>query len=362
MGGRRGRLIIMTDRQQAVLLIDEAYTAGARQHKACEVLDITQRTYQRWSHPDGCVDKRLEAIHVPANKLTFVEIQSILDIVNTNEYAHLPPCQIVPRLADKGLYLASESTFYRILRDAKQLQHRQRSRVKSHRKPRELIAIAPNQVWSWDITYLPTTVTGLFYYLYLVMDVFSRKIVGWSIHENESSEYASFLVKDICMNEDINKDQVTLHSDNGAPMKGATLLATLQQLGVSTSFSRPSVSNDNPYSESLFKTLKYCYFYPDEPFESIIAARSWVEHFTQWYNTEHYHSALKFMTPEQRHKGDSGFIVAQRQLVYAGAKERHPERWSGDIRNWELPIEVVLNPTNNHRLSKHILEVAIMNS
>lgn len=319
-------------------------------------MHITQRTYQRWSRPNGCIDKRFDALHSPANKLTFTERQNILNIINTNEYANLPPCQIVPRLADKGIYLASESTFYRILREEKQLQHRQHSRTKSHHKPRELVAIAPNQVWSWDITYLPTTVSGLFYYLYLVMDVFSRKIVGWSIHENESSEYASFLVRDICMNEGVNRDQITLHSDNGAPMKGATLLATLQQLGVSTSFSRPSVSNDNPYSEALFKTLKYCYFYPNKPFESITAARFWVEHFTQWYNTEHYHSALKFITPEQRHKGDSSFIVAQRQLVYTNAKKHHPERWSGNIRNWELPIEVILNPTVNHKLSKHVIE------
>lgn len=361
MGGRRGRFIVMVDRQQAILLIDEACLAGARQHKACEVLDITQRTYQRWSQLDGCVDGRQEAIHVPLNKLSDEERQHIIDIVNSNEYANLPPCQIVPRLADKGCYLASESTFYRILHETHQLQHRHRSRPKSHHKPRELVAIAPNQVWSWDITYLPTNVTGLFYYLYLVMDVFSRKIVGWSVHENESSEYASFLVRDICDHESIARDQITLHSDNGAPMKGSTLLAALQELGVSTSFSRPSVSNDNPYSESLFKTMKYCYFYPNKPFESILTARVWVEHFAQWYNTEHYHSALKFTTPEQRHAGKSDVMLTLRRVVYAQAKQRNPARWSGDIRNWDLPDEVVLNPTTNHKFSKYKMEMTQMN-
>ncbi len=259
----------MRDRQQAIQLIKEACHAGARQSKACELLGITQRTYQRWSLPDGDTDRRKQACKVPGNKLTDTERERIILLANSEDYADLPPCQIVPRLADQGCYVASESTFYRVLRAANQLQHRQRTRPKSHRKPRELVAAGPNQVWSWDISYLATTVFGVFYYLYLVLDIFSRKIVGWSVHEKESSDYASLLVQDICDEEGIDRNQLTLHSDNGAPMKGATLLATLQHLGVATSFSRPAVSNDNPYSESLFKTIKYCYFYPDQPFNSL---------------------------------------------------------------------------------------------
>lgn len=186
-----------------------------------------------------------------------------------------------------------------------------------------------------------------------MLDIFSRKIVGWSVHDQENSYYASQLVQEICQNEEIERHQVTLHSDNGAPMKGSTLLATLQTLGVSTSFSRPSVSNDNPYSESAFKTLKYCYFYPDKPFASLQEARQWVERFVRWYNTEHHHSALKFITPEQRHNGQSDEILARRKQVYRQAQQRHPERWSGEIRNWDLPNQVILNPSNASRQNKN---------
>jgi transposase InsO family protein len=149
---------------------------------------------------------------------------------------------------------------------------------------------------------------------------------------------------DICQREGIKSDQVTLHSDNGSPMKGATMLATLQQLGVIPSFSRPSVSNDNPYSESLFRTLKYRPEYPEKPFAGLVAARDWVQSFVHWYNTEHFHSAIKFITPEQRHAGEDREILEKRKAVYEQAKSRNPNRWSGDIRNWNPVKEVGLNP------------------
>ena len=150
---------------------------------------------------------------------------------------------------------------------------------------------------------------------------------------------------DICEAEKIDKNQIALHSDNGAPMKGATLLATLQKLGVMPSYSRPSVSNDNPFSEAMFKTLKYCHFYPENPFNLLTQARAWVERFVQWYNTEHYHSALKFITPEQRHRGIAHEILTHRKGVYEMAKQQHPERWSRTTRNWHLSDRVVLNPS-----------------
>ena len=166
-------------------------------------------------------------------------------------------------------------------------------------KPRALCATAPDQLFSWDITYLPTLIKGIYFYLYLFMDIFSRKIVGWQIYETESSELAAEVMRDICERENIAPNQVVLHSDNGSPMKGATMLATLQALGVVPSFSRPAVSNDNPYSESLFKTLKYRPAYPRRAFENLLAARQWVGTFVQWYNHEHRHSAIGFVTPQQ---------------------------------------------------------------
>jgi transposase InsO family protein len=207
-----------------------------------------------------------------------------------------------------------------------------------------MMATAPNQLYRWDITYLPTCVRGIFLSLYLVMDVYSRKIVGWQVYEHESAALAADWMADICQREGIVRDQVTLHSDNGSPMKGATVLATLQQLGVTSSFSRPSVSNDNPYSEALFRTLKYRPDYPEQPFATLSAARAWVQGFVDWYNHRHLHSAINFVTPEQRHRGEDAAILAQRKQVYLNAQSKHPDRWSGTLRNWEPITVVYLNP------------------
>ena len=277
---------------------------------------------------------------------------------NAPEYAHLPPCKIVPLLADKGLYIASESTFYRILRAGNQLAHRQKSRpARVQSAPRALMADAPNQIYTWDITYLPTRVRGVFYYLYLVLDIYSRKIVGWQVHHQELSSFAADLLVDICEREEVKPHQVTLHSDNGSPMKGATMLATLQELGVVPSFSRPSVSNDNPYSESLFKTLKYRPEYPEDAFADIQAARAWVTEFSTWYNHQHLHSGIKFVTPQQRHSGEDKAILRQRDSVYRQAKNQHPERFSTSTRNWDHQTQVHLNP-GKHKSEKTEKKVA----
>jgi len=176
------------------------------------------------------------------------------------------------------------------------------------------------------------------------MDIFSRKVVGWQVYETESSELASEVMRDICERENIARNQVVLHSDNGSPMKGATMLATLQALGVMPSFSRPAVSNDNPFSESIFKTLKYRPTYPRRPFENLLAARQWVDTFVHWYNEEHRHSAISFVTPAQRHAGLDAALLRKRVEVYEAAKARHPERWSGSTRNWQHVTIVHLNP------------------
>jgi len=295
--------------------------------------------------PDNHKDGRKEAKHAPKNKLTEFERKRLLRIANSSEFSSLPPSKIVPKLADQGQYIASESTFYRVLKEMDQLKHRDRSKpARKVIKPKALKATAPNQVYTWDITYLPTQVKGVFYYLYLVVDIYSRKIVGWQVHREELSVLAADLITDICYREGVAKQQVTLHSDNGSPMKGATMLATLQELGVIPSLSRPSVSNDNPYSESLFRTLKYRPEYPEQRFESLNTARQWVNGFVNWYNNEHLHSSIKFVTPAQRHTGEDVAILKNRKRVYQKAKKEHPERWSGDTRNWDYIDEVNLNP------------------
>ena len=205
-------------------------------------------------------------------------------------------------------------------------------------------AIKPNQIYSWDITYLPTLVRGNYFYLYLVLDIFSRKIVGWQVYDRESAEHASDLLKEVCFREGIAKGQVVLHSDNGKPMKGSAMIATLQKLGVIPSFSRPSVSDDNPYSEALFRTVKYVPFYPDKPFESLSEARKRVDYFVKWYNKTHLHSAIGFGTPDSRHKEVGEAILEFRKEVYQKAKKLNPGRWSKQIRSWKKVAEVLLNP------------------
>ncbi|RMH37251.1 MAG: IS3 family transposase [Gammaproteobacteria bacterium] len=335
------------DRRQAFELVEQAMAQGARQAKACELLGISARTYQRWTRKGGIVpDGRPEASRpAPANRLSEAERAHIVEVCNRPEYANLPPCQIVPALADQGEYLASESTFYRILREAGQANRRGRAQPPRRRaKPKSYCATGPNQVWSWDITYLASTIRGAFYRLYLVLDIYSRKIVGWEVHERESAAHAAELIRKACLAEKVTRPGLVLHADNGSPMKGATLMATLQQLGVVPSFSRPSVSNDNPYSESLFRTLKYTPTWPQKPFESLNAARQWVHEFVSWYNGSHRHSALKFVTPNERHEGRDTVLLAKRKAVYETARKRHPERWSGPTRNWEPVVEVWLNP------------------
>jgi transposase InsO family protein len=328
-------------------LIEEACAGGARLEKACEVLGLSPRTLQRWRE-EGAIraDERAAAAlaRVPANRLSDAERDEILSVVNQPQFAHLPPSQIVPALADQGRYVASESTFYRVLREAEQLKPRGKSRPPSRQRPQPFEATAANQLWSWDITYLATTIKGQFFYLYLIMDVFSRKIVGWEIFARECAEHAATVFHKAHLREGVRAKDLVLHSDNGAPMKGATMLATLQRLGVVPSFSRPSVSNDNPFSEALFKTLKYCPEFPTKPFDTLEAARQWVHAFVHWYNEEHRHSALKFVTPAQRHRGEDEEILRQRERLYAAAREQQPARWSGSTRNWERASSVQLNP------------------
>jgi putative transposase len=341
-------MISASDRQLVLSLIQEAVEAGAREFKACEVLNISLRTLQRWrdqSSPNE--DQRPYAQRpAPTNKLSKEEEDKIMQIIHQPEFKSLPPSQIVPRLADEGTYLASESTLYRILHRRQLQHHRGRSTSPNRKPPTSHYATKPNQVWMWDITWLPGPVKGMYFYLYLILDLYSRKIVAWEVWDEESAERASQLIRRAIVSEQcaIRREPLVLHSDNGSPMKGATLLETLYSLGITPSRSRPRVSNDNPYAESIFRTFKYRPEYPARGFESRESARKWVLRFVRWYNTEHRHSGLKFLTPQQRHQGMAEQIFAKRQAVYEQAKAEHPNRWSGKIRDWSLDEMVWLNP------------------
>ena len=336
----------LTERSNIINLVGQAIEGGARQDRACGAISLSERTLQRWQRDQSRGDQRPIRVQEPKNALSERERLAVLTVAQSDEFGHLCPSQIVPRLADQGRYVASESTFHRVLRAANQLQHRraERPRTQRSKKPRALLATAPRQLFSWDITHLPTRVMGRFFYLYLFLDIFSRKIVGWQVYDCESSALASEVMRDICMRESIAPHQVVLHSDNGGPMKGATMLATLQDLGVVPTFSRPSVSNDNPFSESLFKTLKYRPQHPVQAFESLLMARQWVGRLVHWYNREHRHSAIRFVTPHERHEGLEDGLLQRRDDVYVAAKAANPQRWSGPTRNWQ-PVRVVhLNP------------------
>ena len=339
-------MIPRAERKNILEWVETAQQSGARYTRACEVVGLSMRTIQRWKQSGEIKDDgRKHRAFEPANKLSEHERHRVLAVANSTEYAHLSPSQIVPILAEKGIYMASESTFSRLLAEQKQNAHRQASRPAHERhKPKALITTAPNQLYSWDITYLMTTVKGRYLYLYLFMDIFSRKIVGWQVYEQESSQHAADVMIDIVQREGIGKEQVTLHSDNGSPMKGATMLATLQALGIVPSFSRPAVSNDNAYSESLFRTLKYRPNYPGKPFSDLVEARQWVDDFVDWYNHEHRHSAIQHVTPNDRHEGKDVIILQRRKRLYEVAKAKHPERWSGATRNCNPVEKVYLNP------------------
>lgn len=254
-------------------------------------------------------------------------------------------------LADEAIYIASESTFYRVLRENAMNVERGNSKARTTKLPTTHIASNPNEVWSWDITWLHRAdVRGLYYKLYMIIDIYSRKIVGYEVWETENAVYSEMLVRKTLLSENIAGKPIVLHSDNGSPMKAATFLGTLEKLGVQSSFSRPRVSNDNPYSEALFKTLKYMPKYPSRGFESLDHARKWVKEFVYWYNQVHYHSGLNFMTPNDRHLGKGYQIMKKRKEVYAQARAQHPERWSKNIRDWSLPEKVALNPVKQEEL------------
>jgi putative transposase len=334
-------MIFREEKQTAVSLILEAVGAGARKWKACEVLEISVRTCRRWERGVS-EDGRKGAQKTVFRKLTPEERQEVIDVSCEKRFRDLSPHHIVPILAEEGRYIASESTFYRVLRTEAMVNHREDGRARSTvGKPRELVATGPNQVWSWDITWLKSEVRGLYYFCYMIKDIWKKDIVGWEIHEHESVEVAAAMFRRLKLKRNLRG--VRLHSDNGNPMKGSTMIVTLFNLGVIPSFSRPRVSDDNPYIESLFKTMKYTAGYPGT-FKGLGHARTWMADFVNWYNIEHRHSAIGYVTPSQRGTGIDIEIYDRRNLVLEAARSRHPERWVNEMRRWEREDVIVLNP------------------
>jgi putative transposase len=318
-------------------------TAGARVTRAAKTVGLSSRTLARWRLNGNTEDRRKGPKTAPSHRLSSSERQQVVETLTSPEYRDLPPGQVVPRLADEGIYLASESTMYRILREAKLLKHRSAARPSTKHPPRSHCATAPNSVWSWDITYLPTTVRGRFFYLYMCIDIFSRKVVGWTVEASEDVAYAEPMLCAAFKHEPVDLAKLVLHSDNGTPMKASTLLATLRGLGVMPSFSRPQVSDDNPFSESLFRTMKYRPAYPRKPFQTIEEARAWVSEFVAWYNHEHLHSGIRFLAPAARHARRDAALLEARRAVYAAARALTPRRWTQSLRNWAPVGAVFLN-------------------
>jgi transposase InsO family protein len=338
------------ERQRLTGLIEQAREQGARLSAACREAGLTARTWQRWRDEAGQVkaDARPQAERpAHAHALTPAERERVVAVANAPRFADLPPAQIVPRLADEGVYLASESTFHRVLRDAGQNAHRGRARRPQPRRPPTThLATAPCQVWCWDVTWLPSTVAGRWYYLFLIVDLYSRKVVGYEVHAEESGEHAADLLKRAALAEGLHGRaiQPVLHGDNGAALKATTVLAMLRWLGIAPSYSRPRVSNDNAYVESLFRTAKYRPGFPAGGFADQEAARQWAMRFVGWYNTEHRHSGIRFVTPAQRHQGNDIAVLEKRHALYQQARHQNPRRWSQHTRNWTPIRRVALNP------------------
>jgi len=343
-------MIGLEDRQSLVRDIAEAHGSGARLRLACETAGIDVRTLQRWQVGTGLVagDGRPQAVRPrPSHALSQAEREQVLRVANEPRFADLPPARIVPMLADEGVYIASESTFCRVLREHDQAARRGRAKPpRPTRAPTTHIATAPGQVWCWDMTYLPAQVAGRWFYLYLILDLYSRKIVGWEVHDSDDSVHAAQLVRRTALAEGIaaNPKQPVLHGDNGATLKATTVLAMLYWLGVKPSYSRPRVSDDNAYVESLFRTAKYRPEFPAQGFADLQAARHWGAEFVRWYNVEHRHSGIRYVSPAQRHAGHDVAILAARRELYEQARQRHPARWARNTRDWSPITAVMLNP------------------
>ena len=294
--------------------------------EACEALSVPRSSFYRLSRqaaPDAAPSApRSES----ARALSEAERALVREVLNSPRFQDCSPRQVYAWLLDNGIYLCSWRTMYRILAAHDEVRERRNQLQRpQYRKP-ELLATAPNQLWSWDITKLRGPATWTYYYLYVILDVFSRYVTGWMVAERETADLAKQLIEAACDRQGIAPDQLTLHADRGAPMVSKTVAQLLIDLGVAKTHSRPYTSNDNPYSEAHFKTLKYRPDYPNR-FTALSAARDWARPFFHWYNNEHYHTGLSLMTPAMVHYDQAEVVQSQRNQVLQIAYAAHPERF-----------------------------------
>jgi putative transposase len=306
---------------------------------ACYSLDVSRAGFYRWWHPR---EKEPSCRRSPL-ALSFEERSKVLDLLHTDRFVDKAPREIYATLLDEKSYLCSVRTMYRILEKEGELKERRRQVNRPRYTKPEILAKAPNEAWSWDITKLKGPVKWTYFYLYVILDLYSRYVVGWMVAHRELAALARKLIAETCTKQMIQPDQLLIHADRGSSMTSKPVALLMADLGVTRSHSRPSVSNDNPYSEAQFKTMKYRPEFP-ERFGSIQDARAFCQTFFPWYNTEHYHSGLGLLTPEDVHYGRASGIIADRKDVLLAAYEKHPERFKGRMpKPASLPEAVWIN-------------------
>ena len=313
---------------------------------ACDALGVSRSAFYRQQQPPDPekIPSPPKARRDSPRSLSPAERFAILQLLNSPRFVDLAPAQIHTALLDDGVYHCSTRTMYRLLDDAKLIRERRDQLRHPHYHKPELIATAPNQVWSWDITLLLGPGKGSRFHLYVILDIFSRYVVGWLLAQSECSHLAARLIRETCLKQEVSADQRTIHSDRGPAMKSQTVAQLLAALGIIKSQSRPHVSNDNPFSESQFKTLKYRPDFPDR-FASYDEARAFCVDFFPWYNDEHYHSGLNLFTPASVHYCKTGPILAYRQQTLQAAYAAHPERFvHGTPKPKPVPETVWINP------------------
>jgi len=307
---------------------------------ACDALAVPRASFYRWRDRDSQKNNYRPA---PPLALADEERKGILDTLHEERFVDQAPREVYSALLDEGIYLCSVRTMYRILEENQEVRERRNQlRHPNYKKP-EILATAPNQVWSWDITKLKGPVKWTYYYLYVILDIFSRYVVGWMVAHREKSALARKLIEQSCEKQGIQPDQLIVHADRGPSMTSKPVALLLADLGITKSHSRPYVSNDNPYSEAQFKTMKYRPDFP-ERFGSIEDSRSFCHGFFRWYNMEHYHSGIAFLIPEDVHYGRAEQIIKEREKILKMAFEKHPNRFKGKVpKPMALPKAVWIN-------------------
>jgi putative transposase len=314
--------------------------------RACAALGLARASFYRSSRPQNAEASPRPS---PPRALKPEERQAVLETLNSEEFSDKVPAEVYATLLDRRQYLCSIRTMYRILDENGQvLERRDQLRHPAYKKP-ELLATGPNQVWSWDITKLRGPQKWTYYYLYVVLDIFSRYPVGWMVAERESADLASWLIEETHLKQDIKPGQLTVHMDRGAPMTAKSFALLLADLGISKSYSRPHVSDDNPFIESCFKTVKYTPDFPEE-FGSLQDARAYCQQFFQWYAMEHHHWGIALLTPYQVHYGLADVVTNHRQEVLTQAYAKHPERFvRKPPKALQLPTAVWINPPSPNK-------------